>query len=257
MTLPAITTKPMSATVEVPSLTEINVGLADFRSHCTDTWIPGYEDVMGFFEEPTVRLEEEYGEENVDPALFDFGLFNDAVARAVLDISCDRIESALSHSFKGDLNLRKKLSYQGLGGKHRDGIYARVRVDFDLAAAIQCYLFGNGEAGARLSDLHEGTPPRHYSDFAHWIEERYASRPGFLPYESTNAAEWARETSGFTDFRPDRRGHKLGTIFEFVMKHHEAEYGDEWDGADLYYAVMEDGDLCLAEYYKGSLPEGV
>lgn len=253
MTLPTITTNAMSKTADIPDLGEMDLGLTDFRPHSSDTWIPGYGEVMEFFEEPTVRLEEEHGEENVDPALFDFGLFHDAVARIVLDISCDRIETALEHSYEPDLNLRDKVSYQGLGGSRRDGIYARVRVDRPLATALQLYLFGDGEATTRLADLADGNAPRHYSDFAYWIDQRYSSRPGFLPYESTDPAEWARETSGFTDFRTDRRGHKLGTIFKFVMEHHESEYGEEWDPVDTYYAVVESDEVNLRKFYKGDL----
>lgn len=244
----------MPDTIEIPSLKDLDIGLTDFRQHCSDTWIPGWGRVMEFFDEPTVRLEEEYGEENIDPALFDHGLYREAIAREVLGISLDRIETGLRHSYKGDLDLQKKVVYQGLGGKHRDGIYARVKVDMELATAIQFYIFGDGEAGARLSDLHEGKAPRHYADFAAFIQKRYESRPGFLPYESTDVADWARETTGFTDFRSDRRGHKLGTLFDFVMQHHEEMYGDEWDPVDIYYAVM-DCDVSLAEHYKGTLPE--
>lgn len=245
----------MTEDVEVPSLTDLDIGLVEFEPHSTDTWIPGWGRVMEFFDEPTVRLEEEYGEEHVDPARFDHGLYHEAIARVILDISCDRIEEALSHSYETGIDLHERVSYQGLGGKGRDGIYARVRVDRDLATALQFYLFGDGRAGARLSDLHQGEAPRHYNDFAAFLQDRYGSKPGFLPYESTNPAEWARETTGFTNFRPDRRGHKLGTLFDFVMQHHESNYGDEWEPVDLYYAVQEHGDLSLAEYYKGDLPE--
>jgi len=244
----------MPDTIDIPSLKNLDIGLTGFEQHVSDTWIPGWGRVMEFFDDPTVRLEEEYGEENIDPARFDHGLYREAIARKVLGISLGRIETALRHSYKGDLDLQKKVVYQGLGGKRRDGIYARVKIDMELAMALQFYIFGDGEAGARLSDLHDGNPPRHYSDFAAFIEGRYRSRPGFSSYESTDVAEWARETSGFTNFRPDRRGHKLGTLFDFVMQHHESEYGDEWDPVDIYYAVM-DTDVSLAEHYKGDLPE--
>lgn len=242
-------------TPEVPSLKDLDVGLTEFEPHSTDTWIPGYETVMDFFDHPTVYLEEEFGEDAIDAALFDYGLYHDAVARSVLDISAGRIEEALSHSYKGDLDLRAKISYQGLGGKMHDGIYARVRVDDELATALQFYIFGGRDAGARLADLRDGKAPDHYADFAAWLRHRYSSRPGFLPYESTEIIDWAEGTRGFTDYRSDRRGHKLGTVFEFVMTHYENRYGEEWDAEDLYYAVHDRDAPNPAEFYKGDLPQ--
>lgn len=206
-----------------------------FEPHQHDTWLFGFEGTHNLFD-PYPQLADRYGED-FDPDRFDFSAYEAAVANACFQVSMERLKAALGQS-------APPIRLQGIGGKRRDGLYVQVTVCRKFARFLRRYLLQDG------GYEREG---QHLRDFSSWLSNRYKSRPGFHPWHSTGPEDWTEATSGFTDFRGCRQGHKLGALLKFVVTHYEEHYGEPWSNLDVYYAASE--HPISAELYYSEIAE--
>ena len=201
----------------------------DFNPYTAETWAPtGFGRVKDYFT-PLESLRLRHGKEAVDPARFDWGTWDVAVAKATLDVFRDRLSEAIDPT--------PELTFQKVAGKRRDGVNITCDVTPPCSEALRRFIQSEWDAFAAFLDAH------------------YTSRPGFLPYHSSDPTDWANGTESFTEFRTGR-GHKLGMLLRFVVERSEAMRGRAMDDIDLYHATAEhDLHLLPAEHYRGSLPE--
>jgi hypothetical protein len=199
----------------------------DFDPYTAETWAPtGFGRVKDFFR-PLDRLRERHGEEAIDPARFDWGTWNVAVAKATLDLFRRRLSEAISPA--------PTISFQKVAGKRRDGVNVTCDMTPPFSEALRRFI--GSEWGA----------------FGAFLETHYTSRPGFCPYHSIDPADWMNETEEFTEFRTGHN-HKLGMLLRFVVERSEASRGETRDDADIYRKAAEDGPYPEA-HYSGSLPD--
>jgi hypothetical protein len=200
-----------------------------FDPYPADTWAPtGFGRVKELFR-PLDRLRERHGEEAIDPAHFDWGTWNVAVAKATLNVFRDRLSEAIEPA--------PTLSFQKVAGKRRDGVNITCEVTPEFAGALRRFIQAE------------------WHPFDAFLDTHYTSRPGFHPYHSTDPADWMDETKALTEFRAGR-GHKLGMLLRFVTQRSEAMRGETWDVPDIYYGITEfKPALFPPEHYGGSLPE--
>lgn len=192
-----------------------------FEPHQHDTWLFGFEGTHNLFD-PYSWLSDRYGDD-FDPGRFDFTAYETAVANASFQVSMRRIETVFGQS-------APPISLQGIGGKGPDGLHVQVTVCHEFVRFLRRYICQDGGYERQ---------GQHLSDFSSWLDTRYKSRPGFHPWHSTDPEDWLEATSGFTDFRGCRQGHKLGALLKFVVTHCEEHYGETWSNLDIYYDASE------------------
>jgi hypothetical protein len=207
--------------------------LTGFEPHEHDTWLFGFQGTGGIFD-PYPELVDMY--DDVDSGQFDFPAYEKAVAEGCFRVSMDRLQAVF-----GD--CAPTIHFQKIGGKRRDGLYVQVDVDKPFCRFLRQHILG-GEDGRSSA----------WEDFSAWLERRYKSRRGFHPWHSTDPVDWIGATSGLTDFRGCRQGHKLGAILKFVVRRDEQSRGEEWDEIDVYYAAQEASERGLSPtlFYKES-----